>query len=102
MKTVRGVEYKLKDSEYKYSCKGLSFYFSSKFYLNKFVDNVENFVENELIKFESRYKVKISLELLLYITYYKKIEKRGFRIIDEENNKELTENVGFGIKLIMY
>lgn len=102
MKTVRGIELKLKDSNYIYKYKGLSFYFSSKFYLNKFVDNVENYVENETIKFEMKYKIGITLEILLMIAYYKKIEKRGFRIYDEENKKELSPNVGFGIRLIMY
>ena len=102
MKTVRGIVYKLKDSDYKYNYKGLSFYFSSKFYLDKFVNNVENYVENEILKFENRYKVQIGLEILLCIAYYKRIEKRGFRIVDEERQKELTPNVGFGINLLMY
>lgn len=102
MKTVRGIELKLKDSNYIYNYKGLSFYFSSKLYLNKFVDNVQNFVENESIKFEMKYKVSITMEILLMIAFYKKIEKRGFRIVDSESKKEISPNVGFGIRLLMY
>lgn len=102
MKTKRGIELNLNESEFKFSYYGLSFYFSSKTYLNKFVEMAENYSKFETLKFQTKYNIKINLEVLFLIALYKKIEKRGFRIVDDVNKKELTENVGFGINLIMY
>ena len=102
MKTRRGIELNLKESEYKTKIRGLSFYFSSKTYLTKFIEKVENFSIVENLKFQSKYNIKVSLEMIFIIALYKKIEKRGFRIFDEINKKEITENVGFCGTLFMY
>ena len=54
MKTKRGIELNLNESEFKYSCYGLSFYFSSKIYLNKFVEMAENYSKLETLKFQTK------------------------------------------------
>lgn len=95
MKTVKGIYLDLKESEYKISVSGLTFYFSSKFYLDKFSKNVKEYIKEETIKINVKYKVNIDLTIYLMIAFYKKIEKRGFRIYDKVNDKELSENANF-------
>lgn len=102
MKTKRGIYLNLKESEYKFSFKSLTFYFSSKKYLEKFAENVNNFVELETDKMKVKYNNIISLDLFFMISFYKKTEKRGFRVFDELNKKEITENVGFITNILMY
>ena len=102
MMTKRGVELNLYESNFKYSLEGLCFYFSSQFYLNNFVERSENFSKTESLKFKTKYTLNVDMKLLFLIALYKKIEKRGFRIVDELTNKELSENAGFSVKLIMY
>ena len=55
MKTKRGIELNLNESEFKFSYYGLSFYFSSKTYLNKFVEMAENYSKLETLKFQTKY-----------------------------------------------
>lgn len=90
MKTQRGIYNNLKESDYSYNFEGLTFYFSSKKYQEKFKNNVKEYVINERLKNYVKYKVKNSFEIYYSIAYYKKIEKRGFRVIS--NNIELNEN----------
>lgn len=90
MKTTRGIYNDLKESDYSYNFEGLTFFFSSKKYQEKFKNNVKEYVINERIKNYVKYKVHNSFEIYYAISFYKKIEKRGFRII--ANNKELNEN----------
>lgn len=95
MKTAKGIYLDLKETEYSITLSGITFYFSSKLYLKKFMDNVNNYVNQENIKLCVKYNVNIDLTLFLMISLYRKIEKRGFRIYDKINNKEITENVSF-------
>lgn len=95
MKTIKGIYLDLNESEYKISVSGLVFYFSSQFYLDKFSKNVKEFIKEETIKINVKYKVNIDLTIYLMIAFYKKIEKRGFRIYDKVNDKELSENANF-------
>ena len=102
MKTSRGIYLNLKESDYKCNIRGLIFYFSSKKYLEKFINNVENYITNETMKLKVKYNIIISIDLFLMLAYYKKIEKRGFRVYDNLNKKEITENVGLVTNIIMY
>ena len=70
----------LNESIYSINYEGLTFYFSSSFNETRFLNNVDNFVKMESLKMTNRYNVKANWNLLLMISYYKKIEKRGFRI----------------------
>lgn len=92
MKTARGVYLNLFDSDYYIDINGLRFYFSSKFNRDRFNKNILTFVEQENLKIVSRYHVNINLSLFLMLSYYKKIEKRGFRIKELSTNKEIEED----------
>ena len=81
MQSVRGIFYDLKDSTYLYEVDNIKFYFSSKFYLHNFIQKLDDFIKNEEMKFLVNYKININADLLFMITLYRKIEKRGFRVV---------------------
>lgn len=91
MKTINGIELDLPESEYRIKIKDYIFYFSSNFYLENFSNNLKNFVKLEEAKIKNKYKFFIDLELYLTFVFYKKIEKRGFYIIDAKTGKEIKE-----------
>ena len=90
MKTKNGIYNDLNESTYKMELLGVTFYFSSEFYLNKFKNNVINFINQEKEKLFTRYGVNLFIDginLFFAISYYRKVEKRGIRIIDKGGNK---------------
>ena len=103
MKTINGIYLNLKESEYKLNYNGLIYYFSSELYMNKFKNNVKQFIVEETAKLRTKYKINIYFDTMLTIAYYKKIEKRGFRIVYKINEKEteLTEEVLLANQILM-
>ena len=103
MKTINGIYLDLKESEYKLNYNGLIYYFSSELYMNKFKNNVKQFIVEETAKLKTKYKINIYFDTMLTISYYKKIEKRGFRIVYKINEKEteLTEEVLLANQILM-
>ena len=91
MLTSGGICLNIKESNYFTLKYGLIFYFSSELYLNKFLNNVDNFVTIESLKMKNKYQINSNLELYFAISYYKKIEKRGFYIYDDALKREITE-----------
>ena len=93
------VEYDITKSEYSYKYKDLIFFFSSQFNRNRFVLGSNNFVSEETNKLKAKYHVNISLENFLLVAYYKKIEKRGFKVLTYKENDiiELSNNHTFEI-----
>lgn len=102
MQTKRGIFLDLKESEYSYTTDGFTFYFSSKKYLEKFKNNVEDYVEYECLKLDAKYNTRNYFRTYFLFSYYKKLEIRGFRIYDKINKKEITENVIIGNTIILY
>lgn len=79
-KTYRGVYHNLLESEYEISNGEISLFFSSKFYMNKFLKEYKD----ERIEFMKRIKrifadVPYKIDLVADIHFYKEVEKRGFR-----------------------
>ena len=100
MKSVRGIYYDIKESDYytkiNVNNEEIIFYFSSLFLKKKFLDNVINYVHNENLKLSIQYKIDIDATKLLILSYYKKIEKRGFRVLINDKeiiNEKLTLTV---------
>ena len=56
MHTIRGIYYDLQESVYSFSYDRLTFYFSSKYYLQKFKDSYVNYLKQETLKLSSKYK----------------------------------------------
>lgn len=95
MLTKNGIELDLKSSNFKYKLFNYVFYFSSEFYLNNFRNNVKLFYEIEEIKLRNKYRIPIELRLYLVFSYYKKIEKRGFYVVNEKTKEVIPENISF-------
>ena len=100
MLTKNGICLNIEESEYKVLKYGLLFYFSSQFYMNKFLNNVDNFVTTESLKMKNKYKINSNLELYFALSFYKKIEKRGFFIYDDVLKKEIKEQNLFVINTL--
>lgn len=89
MLTRNGIELEIEESKYKYKYKNLTFYFSSRFYLRKFDNELKKYIDNETKKLYNKYKHNADYSILLAVALYKRIEKRGFYIL--VNDKEPIE-----------
>lgn len=98
MKTKNGIELDLNESDFLFTFYGAVFYFSSNLNLNRFKESLIDFIQMEEIKLFNKYRVKLDLKLYLAIALYKRIEKRGFRVVLQ--NKLITENSKFIINTI--
>lgn len=79
--TLKGIFHNLEESKYTISNTEIVFFFSSKFYRNKFM---EKYKENR-ITFNDKAdrlmdKPPLNMDTLADITLYKSIEKRGFYV----------------------
>jgi hypothetical protein len=93
--TAKGIFHNLRESKYVVSNTEITFYFSSKFYLNKFMEEYQTHRE----KFQQRMETLLkdspfNVNTLADIKLYKTIEKRGFfvklfnvKINDDDLNK---------------
>lgn len=89
MHTVRGIYYDLKESVYTFQYDRLTFYFSSKYYLEKFKSSYVSYLKQETLKLSSKYKCCIYGDEMILLSLYKNIEKRGFRV--EYKGKSIDE-----------
>lgn len=98
---MKRVEYDINKSEYFLSVNQMIFYFSSEFNKVRFERNYNLFIEEETNKLRAKYKVNIDLYDYLLIVFYKKIEKRGFRVLVCLNNGiiNLKENHTFKVMI---
>lgn len=98
---MKRVEYDINKSEYFLSVNQMIFYFSSEFNKARFERNYNLFVEEEKNKLRVKYKVNIDLYDYLLVVFYKKIEKRGFRVLVCSNNGiiNLKENHTFKVMI---
>ena len=80
----------INESNYTFKYDSLIFYFSSKFYLEKFTREYSNFIKDETMKFKIKYKCGAYIDEMLLLLLYKKIEKRGFKVLYD--GIELQEN----------
>ena len=81
MKTKRGIYLDLEFSDYVFKDDNFEYYFSSKLYLDKFKETYLTDISLNEIKFHLKHDVLINFDLPLAISLYKKIEKRGFRVL---------------------
>ena len=93
MKSKRGVYLDIYESDYYYDLDGIRYYFSSQLYLNKFKENVINYVNENSIKLKLRYKINLNFDLFFTLSYYKKVEKRGFRVVDISSEKTISKDI---------
>ena len=80
----------INESNYTFKYDDLVFYFSSKFYKEKFIKEYSDFIKDETMKLKIKFKCNIYCDEMILLLLYKKIEKRGFKVL--YNGKELIEN----------
>lgn len=88
---MKRVEYDINKSEYYFRVNKLTFFFSSKFNKTRFENGFIDYVNEEINKIKAKYKVNINLTNYLLLTYYKKIEKRGFKVLTYDDNDDIIE-----------
>ncbi len=86
MEKERIVYQNIEESPFSYKYDEFEFFFSSQFYKRNFKKRVDSFILEETYKIKNRYKIKdekfvANLKEVLLIAFYKKIEKRGFKIL---------------------
>ena len=83
------VIYDLTQSHYISKYKNFEFYFSSAFYKSKFDKGLEDYQHKTMIRLASKLKVEESfllnfgIDIILSISFYHKIEKRGSRFLQK-------------------
>ena len=85
------VEYDLNNSCYISKIHDYVYYFSSEFNLNRFNEGVYDFIKIETDKLKAKYHVNINISDYLTLAFYKRIEKRGFKVLTYDTNKEIIE-----------
>ena len=88
---MKRVEYDINKSEYYFKVNKLTLFFSSKFNKTRFENGLINYVQEETNKIKVKYKVDINLTNYLLLAYYKKIEKRGFKVLTYDDNDDIIE-----------
>ena len=88
---MKRVEYDINKSEYYFRVNKLTFFFSSKFNKTRFENGFIDYVSEETNKIKAKYKVDINLTNYLLLAYYKKIEKRGFKVLTYDDNDVIIE-----------
>lgn len=97
MKTIRGIYHSLDESEYTFTYDKLTFVFSSNLYLKKFMGIYKEYLKERTAKLQSQFKSTLYADELILIDLYRKIEKRGFRVL--YNNEPLDEKLYYNIEL---
>lgn len=72
-------------SEYFVDCDSYRLYFSSELYKRNFLKRIDDYKKEELTKLKIRYRIAEknhieTINKILIISLYKKIEKRGYKI----------------------
>ena len=88
---MKRVEYDINKSEYYFKVNKLTLFFSSKFNKTRFENGFIEYVQEETNKIKTKYKVDINLTNYLLLAYYKKIEKRGFKVLTYDDNDVIIE-----------
>ena len=88
---MKRVEYDINKSEYYFKVNKLTLFFSSRFNKTRFENGFIEYVQEETNKIKAKYKVDINLTNYLLLAYYKKIEKRGFKVLTYDDNDVIIE-----------
>lgn len=89
---TKAVELDINKSDKVFNIEDFRFYFTSDFNLNRFKEGYKEYAETENLKFKLKYRVNINFNKIFFIAFYKKIEKRGFRVYNIITNSYLAED----------
>lgn len=101
--TTGGVYHNLKESRYVVTCQDgmIAYFFSSKLYMRKFLENYENNRNtknariHKMLPFET-----LGMDFLIDVCYYKEVEKRGFRVLYKGDELEWHEITSTNLHLM--
>lgn len=97
---MRAIVYNdINDSNYMIDVGKCRIYFSSEFNKSRFLKGYALYCKEEKGKLEKKYHVKINANYYFLFAFYKKIEKRGFRIENNITNKRINEDLTFLVEL---
>ena len=100
MMSRRGIFHDIKNSIYIYKDGDIKYFFSSKYYLNKFISQIKLNREIINLSLSNRFKLDIEVDCLADIVLYNKIETRGFYIeIMEDKRWQESTTLGGVIKI---
>lgn len=74
---------------------GFTFYFSSEFNRKRFEKSYKEYLKEENSKINNRYNFKVDLTIPLLLSFYQRIEKRGFRVYRTIDNFKLIKTINF-------
>ena len=74
------VYYELDTSPFFLRIDNFMFYFTSKFYMEKFNNGYKEYVRSETLKLNVKYRMIVYADEMLLLSYYRQIEKRGFKV----------------------
>ena len=77
--------YNLVKTEYITNYQQYKFHFSSEFNKQRFDTQIKNYVENESLKLNAKYRTIIKADIVFALYLYRTIEKRGFYVLDHRN-----------------
>lgn len=91
-----GVVYDLNISPYRHTVNGLTFVFSSKLHLDKFIKKLKE--NRDIINYSlsKRFNMTVDVSQLADVVMYRKIETRGFLIVTAEGKELCQNNITFG------
>lgn len=88
---MKRVIYDIDKSDYYLNIDRYVFYFSSEFNRTRFKEGYDSFIYEEISKLKAKYHVNINLSCYLLIVYYKKIEKRGFKVLTYDDKNDIID-----------
>ena len=77
---------------------GYKFYFTSHFNMQRYKETVSQYIKEENLKNQSKYKVNIDFSIMFAMAYYLKIEKRAHKVL-WKNKDIIKEGVIYGTAL---
>lgn len=92
------VYYNLAESPFQYGYQKFHFYFSSKVRMDKFIKGINDYIKMETFKLNGTYRLNCNFEEMLILSYYKKIENRGFYC---KYNNTLYDDKDFNMRVIL-
>lgn len=84
------IYYNIDESIYIYHTDNYIYYFSSKFYLDKFVEELKTNRSELKYKLSSRFNIEINCIDYFDFILYSKIEKRGFKVDNKITREVVT------------
>lgn len=91
MKTYYGTYADINESDIYCIYDNYKLYFNSQYIKNKYVKEINDFIYIEELKIKHRYNLDIDLHNYLAIAYYKKIQKKGYKIENAKTGRKIKE-----------